>query len=193
MIEDVLTFLRSEGLPEKAKIEEFSLEKILTGIIEVEGQNADVFLRMETPGLLLRSDIECVRRAVGNSLRNAVRYAGEDGPITVVAAAIKEGAVISVLDNGPGVPQSEHVHLTEPFFRADERKKHPGGSGLGLSIVRHCIDVCGGSLTFSNREPRGFCVAMLVFYLDRHWFDGGGEGQPKLRLLAGTTGNDDVE
>ncbi|WP_297895437.1 HAMP domain-containing sensor histidine kinase [uncultured Desulfovibrio sp.] len=161
MIEDVLTFLRSEGLPEKAKIEEFSLEKVLKGIIEVEGQNTHVSLRMEDPGFMLHSDIECVRRAVGNTLRNAVRYAGQNGPVVVDVVSAKDGVVISVLDSGPGVPQSEHAHLTEPFFRADEGKKHPGGSGLGLSIVRHCIDICNGSLTFSNRDPHGFCVAMF--------------------------------
>ena len=160
MIEDVLTYLRAEGLPETPHMESFPLAEVLEGLIEVEGESADVRLIMDEPYLVMRSDKECVRRAVGNSLRNAVHYAADAGPITVEAAAVGKTILIRVSDCGKGVPASDFAHLAEPFFRGDEGKKHTGGSGLGLSIVRHCVDLCGGTLAFSNREPHGFCVTM---------------------------------
>ena len=160
MIEDVLSYLRAEGLPETPRMESFPLAGLLKGLIEVEGESADVRLMLGNPGLAMRSDRECVRRAVGNALRNAVRYAGDAGPITVEAAEEEGEIVFRVSDCGRGVPASELAHLTEPFFRGEEGKKHTSGSGLGLSIVRHCVELCGGRLIFSDREPHGFCVTM---------------------------------
>jgi two-component system sensor histidine kinase CpxA len=160
MIEDVLTYLRAEGLPESPRVENFPLAEVLEGIIEVEGPQADVHLDMADRTLIMHSDIKCVRRAVGNTLRNAIRYAGESGPITIAATQLAGAIRIQVDDCGEGVPPDDLPHLVEPFFRGESAKKHSCGSGLGLSIVRHCIDLCGGTLRFANRTPHGFSVIM---------------------------------
>ena len=73
--------------------------------------------------------------------------------------ASREGAevVVRVIDHGPGVPPESIVRLTEPFFRPDAaRTREQGGAGLGLAIVRSCVEACRGRLTLQNRAPRGF-------------------------------------
>ncbi|HSI86358.1 MAG: sensor histidine kinase [Candidatus Methylacidiphilales bacterium] len=104
-------------------------------------------------------DLLC--RAISNLLRNAIRYAGHAGPISV--AAWKEGAdlIISVADQGPGVPERELERLFDPFFRLDEsRASDTGGTGLGLAIVKTCVEACHGTVTASNRMPTGLEVQL---------------------------------
>lgn len=162
LVEDVLSYLRAEGLPGKPRTETFPLSIYLKELVELEGQNAQVNLDLPASEILVRTDLSCLRRAVSNVLRNAVRYAGSAGPITVTARQAEQEAVIRVEDCGNGVPADEILHLTEPFFRGREAEGHPGGSGLGLSIVKYCLEICGGRLDFANRQPHGFCVTLRV-------------------------------
>ena len=95
-------------------------------------------------------------RSVANIIRNAIRYAGDAGPI-VVSASEKGGVVsITVADNGPGIPASELEEVFKPFYRPEfARQRETGGVGLGLAIVRTCVEACGGTVKCRNRSPKG--------------------------------------
>jgi len=95
-------------------------------------------------------------RSLANILRNAIRYAGDAGPI-VVSASEKSGVVsITVADNGPGIPASELEEVFKPFYRPEfARQRETGGVGLGLAIVRTCVEACGGTVQCRNRSPKG--------------------------------------
>jgi two-component system, OmpR family, sensor histidine kinase CpxA len=102
-------------------------------------------------------------RAISNLLRNALRYAGEDGPITVEARREGARARITVTDCGPGLPEGSLAEVFEPFYRPESaRSRDTGGAGLGLAIVKSCVEACGGSVSCRNREPSGFEVAILL-------------------------------
>ncbi len=102
-------------------------------------------------------------RAVRNILENAARHAATR---VVVAVAERDGrAELSVCDDGPGIPASEHERVFERFARLDfARSAADGGSGLGLAITREIIERHGGSVTVdpvhspgrasSSRSPR---------------------------------------
>ncbi|MFM9030763.1 MAG: sensor histidine kinase [Opitutaceae bacterium] len=115
-------------------------------------------VNLEIPdGMVVRADAALLARALGNLVRNALRYAGDSGPVQV--AATREGGqvVVTVDDDGPGVPPADLDRLGEPFFRPElARTREGGGVGLGLAIVRTSIAPCGGEVRFSNRAPRGF-------------------------------------
>jgi two-component system sensor histidine kinase CpxA len=95
-------------------------------------------------------------RSIANILRNAIRYAGDAGPI-VVSASEKGGVVsITVADNGSGIPASELEEVFKPFYRPElARQRETGGVGLGLAIVRTCVEACGGTVKCRNRSPKG--------------------------------------
>jgi len=84
-------------------------------------------------------------RALSNLLRNAFRYAAESGPITVSARREDGGQVaITVTDCGPGLPESELEDVFAPFYRPETaRTRETGGAGLGLAIVRTCVEPAG--------------------------------------------------
>ncbi len=107
--------------------------------------------------LAVLADPDLLGRALGNLVRNALRYAGDAGPITLTATTVDRRAIIALEDDGPGVPAADLDRLGEPFFRPElARTRESGGVGLGLAIVRNSISACGGEVRFANRAPRGF-------------------------------------
>lgn len=102
---------------------------------------------------------QALRRAIGNLIENALRYAGEP----VELACHREGAqvVVEVLDRGPGIPEEEAERLKRPFTRLDAARSGRGGSGLGLAIVERVARAHGGRLELGPR-PGGGLAARLV-------------------------------
>jgi signal transduction histidine kinase len=86
-----------------------------------------------------------LRVLLENLLTNAIRYAG-DGARCTISARTEGGVVLlSVSDNGPGVPEDELARLFERFFRGD-RARTTHGTGLGLAIVKHVVTQAGGEV-----------------------------------------------
>ena len=73
--------------------------------------------------------------------------------------------LITVTDEGPGIPPGDLTRIFERFYRVDKARtrdgKDPGGTGLGLSIVRHLVELHGGRVGAANRPERG-----AVFTID---------------------------
>ena len=166
LVEDVLSFMRSEAIPESPAREAVSLAPLLHYVTRREARDRDVRLSVDE-GLKVWADASCLGRALANVVRNAVRYAGEDGPIAIAARPQGDRVCVEIRDSGPGVPAEEMEHITEPFFRGEQAKKYPGGSGLGMSIVKHCVEACGGELHYYNQYPKGFTVAITPKACDK--------------------------
>ena len=100
-----------------------------------------------------------LRRALGNLIDNALRYAGE--PVEVELRNTASEVVIEVRDRGPGIPRGEAERLKRPFTRLDTARGGPAGSGLGLAIVERVAHAHGGRLDLAPRDGGGL-VARLV-------------------------------
>jgi signal transduction histidine kinase len=95
---------------------------------------------------------DALSRVVANLLDNALRHARSGVRLAVVA----DGAyrIISVVDDGPGIPAADRERVFHRFTRLDDaRARDAGGSGLGLAIVRELIRRHRGSVTLSDAEP----------------------------------------
>ena len=93
-----------------------------------------------------------LRQALDNLLSNALKYS--QGPVVVRLSARAQNFVIEVSDRGIGIPAEEQEAIFEPFFRASNTSGWPG-HGLGLSIVKSCIEQHGGSVRFSSNRSLG--------------------------------------
>jgi signal transduction histidine kinase len=98
----------------------------------------------------VRGHSEALFRAVRNLVENAIRHTPKGGSIAVEVTA--DGAV-RVLDDGPGIAESERESIFRRFWRRDRRES--GGRGLGLAIVARVAETHGGSITVENRRGRG--------------------------------------
>lgn len=113
--------------------------------------------------LAVRADPELLGRAVGNLVRNALRYAGDAGPIGIRAVTQNGHVLLTVRDQGPGVPDETLPRLFDPFFRPDAaRSRESGGAGLGLAIVKTCVEACGGTVAAANATPHGLEVSLKL-------------------------------
>jgi signal transduction histidine kinase/CheY-like chemotaxis protein len=95
-----------------------------------------------------------LQQVVWNLLSNAVRFTPVDGRIDVVIERVPEGVAIVVRDSGTGVPPEFLPHAFERFRQgvSGTTRAH-GGLGLGLAIVRHLVELHGGTVTVENNTP----------------------------------------
>ena len=105
--------------------------------------------------------VHALRRAIGNLVQNALRYAPE-GAIELVCEKAGDGAcVIAVLDRGPGIPADRIEDMFQPFHRCDpSRSPVTGGAGLGLAIVRELARANGWQVGL-NPRPGGGLIATI--------------------------------
>ncbi len=96
-------------------------------------------------------------RALTNLVDNACKFDQTGGPIELVV----EGASLTVLDRGPGVPEGEEERIFDRFHRAETARSMPG-SGLGLSIVRDVVERAGGTVSATNREGGGAVIGFTL-------------------------------
>ncbi len=117
----------------------------------------------EGPPLVATLAPQSLRRALDNLVQNALRYGGG------ARIALQPGngtLVLTVNDDGPGIPPADLAAVFEPFHRLDaSRSRHSGGAGLGLYIARELAQRHGGRLTLANR-PEGGLMATLEWPTD---------------------------
>ena len=106
-----------------------------------------------------------LRQLASNILNNALKYGRAGTPVTVLLGRSRSGAMInfSVTDVGDGIAPEHLPRLTERFYRVDSgRSRLVGGTGLGLSLVKHIIDRHRGHLEIRSTIGKGTTVAVLL-------------------------------
>ncbi|HEX2134467.1 MAG TPA: sensor histidine kinase [Microvirga sp.] len=102
----------------------------------------------------IRGDAVSLREALSNLIHNALKH-GAETRLEVRVLAEGDGAVVEVVDDGPGIPPSEWQRVREPFHT-----KSTTGSGLGLAIAGDVVRAHGGELCFRERSEEGFAVIL---------------------------------
>ncbi|MBN1850586.1 MAG: HAMP domain-containing histidine kinase [Deltaproteobacteria bacterium] len=163
LVNELLSFSRAEMSPTKVQLEAAKLFPLVERAVQREcPPEAKIMINVDADTQVIAAP-ELLTRALANLIRNAVKYAGNAGPIVVNAKREKDQVVIVVRDTGPGVPEEIMSHLFEPFIRPEpSRDRETGGVGLGLAIVKTCVDACKGSVTAENLKPTGFAVTISL-------------------------------
>ncbi|MCV0396211.1 MAG: HAMP domain-containing histidine kinase [Rhizobiaceae bacterium] len=136
----------------------------VTELYEPAAEEVGVALESETPQqpVTISGNRELIGQALSNVVDNAIKYsAGQaEAPKVVVSLKAEAGeAVLSVEDNGQGIPEEDRVRATERFVRLEASRSQPG-SGLGLSLAKAVMTFHGGRLELASREP-GLAVRMI--------------------------------
>lgn len=104
---------------------------------------------------LTGSDI-LIYRMVYNLTENALKYGTRGGKVCVTAKSTDTKVLISVADNGNGIPDDMKERIFEPFFRVDKsRSRALGGVGLGLSLVNEIVKAHNGTISVKDNNPNG--------------------------------------
>ncbi|HLM59148.1 MAG TPA: ATP-binding protein [Pyrinomonadaceae bacterium] len=147
----------------------------LAALVREVAEDADFEARAQDRGVRLGECDACetsgaamlLRSAFENVVRNAVRHAPSGTAVRVSLVCRREGgagrAVISVRDEGPGVPEEALSDIFRPFYRVDDaRDRETGGTGLGLAITERAVRLHGGTVTAANIPGGGFLVEISL-------------------------------
>jgi histidine kinase len=120
--------------------------------LELQYEDKDVQLHTEIPNIQpIHVDPERMTQVMLNLLGNALQYTPSGGQVTVAAHTEAQQLIISVHDNGIGIPAESLPHLFERFYRVDKsRSRTGGGSGIGLTISQHIVAAHNGRLTATS-------------------------------------------
>ena len=158
MIEAALSFARNEANIEKPAA--LDLAALLQTVCE-EAADAGAsakYLGPEHATCFARPT--ALKRAFANLVDNALKY-GERARVTLETASAS--LVVTIEDDGPGVPASELDRVFEPFYRLEtSRSRETGGAGLGLALVRAAIAAHGGDVVLGNRPEGGLRATVTL-------------------------------
>lgn len=163
---DLLTLARNEaGLSpqDTAEVDLRALaERVVSRSQAVAGERG-VRIILAGPTAPVRGDPTMLERVVGNLVDNAVKHSPEGGAVSIVLEAT-EAAVLTVRDQGPGIPHDDQAQLFNRFYRGNARSRNSEGTGLGLAIAKAAAEAHGGRLEFAGNDPG----AVFRLVLPRH-------------------------
>ncbi len=162
LVNELLSFSKAGLRAKDLELRAVPLAELCAQAIAREAQGkSDITVNVDADVKVL-ADPDLLARAIGNILRNAVRYAGDAGPITISAIVRGGNVSLAITDSGPGVPPETLHRLFDPFYRPETaRTREGGGAGLGLAIVKSCVEACGGTVAVKNAQP-GLEVTMTL-------------------------------
>lgn len=170
LIGELLALARLQSAPSPAR-RTVDLAEVVSGVVaDADFEACGLGRRVAAGALepaLVEGDEELLRSAVENVVRNAVRHTAE-GTAVEVTLARREGpdaaeAVVTVRDQGTGVPESELESIFTPFYRVGEaRDRQSGGAGLGLAIADRAVRIHAGRIEASNAEGGGLVVRLAL-------------------------------
>ena len=124
-----------------------------------EAKEIKIVMHVEAPDVIVKADIERLQQVFWNLLANAVKFTPTGGAVDVYLERNDSLAEVRIEDTGPGVPVDFLPRIFERFSQADgsSTRKH-GGLGLGLAIVRHLVELHGGTVSAANRGEKGGAI-----------------------------------
>ena len=125
-----------------------------TGMVAARAKSVDLALEVEDGPLVVDGDADRLQQIAWNLISNAVKFTPAGGHVRVRASRQDDEVVVSVSDDGVGIPPSFVPHVFERFRQADSSSvRRHGGLGLGLAIVRHLVDLHGGVARAESGGP----------------------------------------
>jgi two-component system OmpR family sensor kinase/two-component system sensor histidine kinase BaeS len=156
LVDDLRALAQAEAGQLRLERQPTDLAELLRGVIaafDLRATGQQQHLSLELPPHLdpVHADPQRVRQVVANLVSNALRHAAAPGTQVIVSATQEAGeALVSVSDNGPGIPAADLPHVFDRFWRGQGSRQD--GSGLGLAIARELVRVHGGRI-WAESEP----------------------------------------
>lgn len=153
LVENLLDMSRLEAGKAEPHREPIDLGEVLDAAREATARRELVGLALDPDLPLVEADAAQLERAFANLLENAVRHGG-GRPVLVKSRLVDDKITVRVVDQGPGIPQSEWPRIFEPFQHGAANGAG-GGTGLGLAIAKGFVEANGGEITVDSVPGQG--------------------------------------
>ena len=149
------------------RLSTFSIGEIIRDVVKKQQENIHLkALQVEChtePDLCVRADRERLAVALSNLLANAVKYSPHGGQIIVHARADADNIVVSIHDNGIGIPPTEQAHIFDRFYQVgDPLTREQGGFGLGLAVAKALIELHHGGIWVESMPNEGSTFSLSL-------------------------------
>lgn len=167
IVNQLLTLTKIESNTDSELEEEVNvpsmLELIRSEAEALSGESKHQICLSADSDIWIRGNSQELRSAFSNLIFNAVRYTQAEGNIDINWTKTPDGVTFSVQDSGEGIAADHLPRLTERFYRADKaRSRATGGSGLGLSIVKHVLAHHKSELNITSELGKGSCFSFQL-------------------------------
>ncbi|HEU4480305.1 MAG TPA: ATP-binding protein [Actinomycetota bacterium] len=166
LIEDLLVVSRLEAHEVTPLLSTVEVRHVVDGVLaELRERTEGRAVRLDIPSDLprLHTDEGKVFQIVSNLVDNALKYSSPGTPLTLRAASEDDGVVLSLTDEGDGVPVEAQERIFDRFFQADQTStRATGGTGLGLYICRRLAEALGGRVWLDASGPEGSTFSLWV-------------------------------
>ena len=156
LIENLLSFSAWQTKSEVLTLVEFPLRAQVISVAKAQRlalKAAHIQLKLDVDDITVNADQDKIRTVIDNLLSNAIKFTPRDGLITIRANRTPTSFVLEFGDTGPGVPDEEGPHIFDAFFQGRrEQGGQVAGTGIGLSVVRECVQAHDGTLELVNSD-----------------------------------------
>lgn len=165
LVEEVLTFSKAEANeldfnPAQLDVAEFCHQLVDEQRLMVSDRYILNF-NPEAGAITAELDKQLLRHIVTNLLTNAIKYSPKGSTVSLSLLREDDKIIFRVEDHGIGIPKAEQKRLFSPFFRATNVST-TSGTGMGLSIVKKCVDLHGGEIVIESDVGVGTLVTVTL-------------------------------
>lgn len=137
-------------------IDIYEIAKTCVSSLEMVAKKNNVYIVFEGSPTTINANGAMIEELIYNLIENSIRYNRPGGKVEVFVETKKNRIVLTVRDNGIGIPKDQQERIFERFYRVDKsRSKETGGTGLGLAIVKHVSEQHGASIQLNSFEGIG--------------------------------------
>lgn len=164
LISDLMSLSRIEAVKHEAPHDSVDVVALAHEVAGEFRGGPQVTVRANRDDAVIAGDRGQLSQVLRNLIDNALKYAKPQGPVEVSVEAASTGWVlVSVRDEGDGIPPEHLPRVTERFYRADtSRSRAVGGTGLGLSIVKHIVERHRGRFDIESRQGVGTTASLML-------------------------------
>ncbi|HEX2056933.1 MAG TPA: ATP-binding protein [Actinomycetota bacterium] len=166
LIEDLLVVSRVESDSDKLLVTPVLLQKVAHHVVDefrARTGNRKFEFRFDDEVLEVDTDETKVHQVVSNFVDNALKYAPDGTTITIGGRIEGEHVVMSVADEGSGIPETEQARIFDRFYQIDQSStRAAGGTGLGLYICKKLAEAIGGDIRLERSDQNGSVFALWI-------------------------------
>jgi two-component system sensor histidine kinase VicK len=179
MINDLLNLSRMDSGTAKLDLEYVNINELFNYILDrfdmiIKKEEEDgtvkkrytIVRHIAKKDLWVEIDADKFTQVIDNIMNNAVKYSPDGGVITARLVETHRHVILSISDQGLGIPRKDLGHIFDRFFRVDKaRSRKQGGTGLGLAISKEVVNMLGGSIWVDSVEGKGSTFYISLPYI----------------------------
>ncbi|WP_066310613.1 cell wall metabolism sensor histidine kinase WalK [Bacillus sp. FJAT-29814] len=167
LVNDLLTLSKMDSTDYRMKMEWVNFVDFFNRIIDrfevAKEQNVTLKRKLPDHAIFVEADEDKMTQVLYNIISNALKYSPEGGRVTFSIKEKQNTMVVSISDQGVGIPKESIGKIFDRFYRVDKaRTRKMGGTGLGLAIAKEIVNAHGGSIWATSQEGKGTTISFSL-------------------------------